>query len=100
MMHTVEKNKARKVNKQTWRNQGRPHWEGDISLRPEREEGLNHENIRGEESIPGRGKSECKGPEVGACLCVLRNSEDNSVARVGLARRRVEGDKAFQILEQ
>lgn len=96
----MEKNKARKVNKQRWGNQGRPHWEGDISLRPEREEGLNHEDIRGEESIPGRGKSKCKGPGAGACLCVLGNSEDNSVARVGLARRRMDGDRAFQRLKQ
>lgn len=94
MIHTVEKNKARKVDKQGRRNQ-----EGDISIKPEREEGLNHKGIKGK-NIPGKGNRKCKDPEVGTCLCVPRNREDTSLARVGLTRRRVERDKACQRLEQ
>ena len=42
----MEKNKARKVDKQERRNQGRPHWEGDISTKPERAQRLKHEDIQ------------------------------------------------------
>lgn len=35
------------------------------------------------EAVSGRGNSACKGPEAGACLVRMRNSEDTGVAGAG-----------------
>lgn len=49
------------------------------------EEGRVSVDTRGRKSIPGRGNSQCKGPEAGSeaqvCLVYLRNSMEASVSK-------------------
>ena len=50
-------------------------------------------------SIPGRGNSKCKGPEVKVSLACSRNSEQTIVARAESERAKAEGREERWMLQ-
>lgn len=60
--------------------QERPLFEkGAFEQRPEEAEGVSHVDTWGK-NIPGRGSSQCKGPEAGTRLICWRNSQEAGLA--------------------
>lgn len=52
---------------------------------------------RHRKSLPGRGISACKGPEIGTCLAYLRNAKEASGATMKCARRQVERERVKNV---
>lgn len=53
--------------------------------------------IAGGESSPGRGSSQCKGPEAGVCLICSENSQEACVAGAEQARDRAVRNEVGQV---